>query len=114
MNFFRSCLLPLTILPFLFCSCSAFKSGYLGGEGSILLKQGQYEEARCTLEQSIRLYPSARAHADLAYAYFQLGDEKNCWLHLRKAYMLDRTNSKYVTYLDHYWKLFNNVRARPV
>lgn len=97
----------LTTLTFIVCSCSGAKAAYLEAEGEARLAQGRYGEARDSLEQSIQLYPySANAHADLACAYFELGDEKNCWLYLRKACILDRKNSKCAAYLKGCWDVY--------
>lgn len=70
----------------IFTGCDTLATRKYYRNGTICLKNGDYQEAICNLKQAARLDPSLSCHhQNLAAAYFLSGDIQAAWYYSRQA-----------------------------
>jgi len=86
-------LLSTLTLALILAGCSTVESSLNYTEGTRALSAGQYDLAIDHFKKAVELDPNiSRNQNNLAAAYFEKGQIRNGWPHVRRAVMLDLRN----------------------
>ena len=72
--------------------------------GTAAIERGDFKTAVAELETAVTANPKVSSyHNNLAFAYFQLGNEPKGWFHLRQAVLLNSENIPAVKSFESFW-----------